>query len=51
MVYVAALVGVCSEHKQEILVKVVKKMRPGSLVVLRSSHSLRRLLYPVSRSS
>ena len=47
VVYLAALVGGSSKHKQRILADVVKRMRPGGLVVLRSAHSLRRLLYPV----
>jgi len=47
VVYLAALVGGCSKHKHSILADMVKKMKPGSLVVMRSVHSMRRLLYPV----
>ena len=47
IVYVAALVGGCSRHKREVVTHVVKRMKPGALVVMRSAHSLRRLLYPV----
>ena len=47
IVYLAALVGSCSRHKHEIMANVVKRMKPGALVVMRSAHSLRRLLYPV----
>ena len=47
IVYMAALVGACSRHKHEIMADVVKRMKPGALVVMRSAHSLRRLLYPV----
>lgn len=47
IVYLAALVGGCSSHKHEIMADVVKRMKPGALVVMRSAHSLRRLLYPV----
>ena len=47
VVYLAALVGGCSCHKQSILANMVRRMSPGTLVVLRSAHSLRRLLYPV----
>lgn len=47
IVYLAALVGGCSTHKHEIMADVVKRMKPGALVVMRSAHSLRRLLYPV----
>ena len=48
VVYLAALVGSCCEHKHEIVASVAKRMRPGALLVLRSAHSLRGLLYPVS---
>ena len=47
IVYLAALVGTCSGHKREIMADVVKRMKPGALIVMRSAHSLRRLLYPV----
>ena len=47
IVYLAALVGGCSRHKHEIIAEVVKRMKPGALIVMRSSHSLRKLLYPV----
>ena len=47
VVYLAALVGGCSSHKQSILANIIRRMSPGTLVVLRSAHSLRRLLYPV----
>ena len=50
IVYVAALVGGCSRHKYEILTGVVKRMKTGALVVMRSAHSLRSLLYPVRSS-
>ena len=50
IVYLAALVGRCSTHKHEIVAEVVKRMKPGALVVMRSAHSLRRLLYPVRTS-
>lgn len=47
VVYVAALVGTCYEQKINIIRNTVKTMRPGGLVVLRTAHSLRILLYPV----
>ncbi len=47
VVYLGALVGGCSSHKLSILASMIKRMSPGTLVVLRSAHSLRRLLYPV----
>lgn len=49
IVYLAALVGGYSRHKRDIIANVVKRMKPGALVVMRSVHSLRRLLYPVRR--
>lgn len=48
VVYLAALVGAYSEQKLEIMRSMVKRMRPGALVVIRSAHALRSLLYPVS---
>ena len=47
IVYLAALVGSTSKHKHEIIADVVKRMKPGAVVVMRSAHSLRGLLYPV----
>ena len=46
VVFMAALVGNTQEEKEEVLLKVVGKMRSGALVVIRTSHSLRGLLYP-----
>ena len=42
-----SLVGICSEQKLNVMANVVKSMRPGALLVLRTSHSLRSLMYPV----
>jgi len=50
VVYLAALVGNTQEEKENLLRSVVGRMRKGSLVVVRSSHGLRKLLYPVSRN-
>lgn len=47
VVYLAALVGKCDKSKHEVIANIVKRMRLGALVVLRSAHSLRSLLYPV----
>ena len=47
VVYLAALVGDSGQHKLKILANVVARMRPGALVVMRSAHSLRKLLYTV----
>jgi len=48
VVYVAALVGATSSEKREIFRKVLERMRPGALLVVRTAHALRTLLYPVS---
>ncbi len=48
VVYVAALVGTTSAEKREIFRKVLERMRPGALLVVRTAHALRKLLYPVS---
>ena len=47
IVYLAALVGKTQEEKEQLLRSVVRRMREGALVVVRSAHGLRRLLYPV----
>lgn len=47
-VFLAALVGATQEEKEAVLISVVEKMIPGSVVVIRTAHSLRTLLYPVS---
>lgn len=48
VVYLAGLVGVNEEDKQDAINKIARQMSPGALLVLRSAHSLRGLLYPVS---
>jgi nicotianamine synthase len=48
VVYLAALVGATQREKEDVLVSIVERMQPGSLLVIRTAHSLRRLLYPVS---
>jgi hypothetical protein len=48
IVYLAALVGSTQEEKEDVLVKVVEKMRPGAVLVMRSAERARRLMYPVS---
>lgn len=47
VVYLASLVGITSDEKQKAIGNIVKQMRPGALLVIRSAHSLRGLLYPV----
>ena len=46
VVYVAALVGMSQKDKEEIFLKVVRTMRPGALLVVRSAWGLRTCLYP-----
>jgi nicotianamine synthase len=47
VVYLAALVGTTQKEKEAVLTSVVEKMQAGSLLVIRTAHSLRTLLYPV----
>ena len=47
LVYLAALVGSSQQDKERLLVGVVERMRVGALLVVRTAHSLRGLLYPV----
>lgn len=47
VVYLAALVGSTKAQKDEIIRAVSSRMKPGALLVMRSAHSLRSLLYPV----
>ena len=47
VVYLAALVGTTQKEKEGILISVVGRMREGALLVIRTAHSLRTLLYPV----
>ncbi|KAL8805104.1 MAG: hypothetical protein Q9182_002194 [Xanthomendoza sp. 2 TL-2023] len=48
VVYLAGLVGTTNEQKQSIIGGVVQQMSPGAMLILRSAHSIRSLLYPVS---
>ncbi|PVZ11997.1 nicotianamine synthase family protein [Actinomycetospora cinnamomea] len=47
LVCLAALVGLAPEEKAAALAHVRSGMRPGAMVLARSAHSLRTLLYPV----
>lgn len=51
VVYLAALVGTCYEQKMNVIRNTVKTMRPGGLLLLRTAHSLRSLLYPVRNNN
>ncbi|RDW65327.1 hypothetical protein BP5796_10019 [Coleophoma crateriformis] len=46
VVYLAALVGLTVQDKEDILISVVKKMDAGALLVVRSAWGLRGCLYP-----
>lgn len=46
LVHFAALVGETEKDKRDLLIAVAKSMRPGSLIMLRSTDSLRQILYP-----
>jgi hypothetical protein len=47
VVYLAALVGMTQEDKESVLVNIARGMRVGALMVIRTAHGLRSLLYPV----
>ena len=49
VVYLAALVGSTQVEKEELLKGVVANMREGAILVIRSAHGLRRVLYAVCR--
>ncbi|CAN8104345.1 unnamed protein product [Discula destructiva] len=46
VVHFAALIGGGEREKMDLLIKVAKAMRPGALIMLRSTDSLRQCLYP-----
>ncbi|KAI7782473.1 nicotianamine synthase [Diaporthe eres] len=46
LVHFAALIGETERDKRDLLIAVAKAMRPGSLIMLRSTDSLRQCLYP-----
>lgn len=46
LVHFAALIGETERDKRDLLIAVVKAMKPGSLIMLRSTDSLRQCLYP-----
>lgn len=51
VVFLAALVGMNTESKMEILASLARKMRAGALVVARSARGLRSVLYPVGHGT
>jgi nicotianamine synthase len=50
VVFCAALVGMDSVTKIEILGSLARRLAPGTLVVVRSAEGLRGMLYPVRYS-
>lgn len=50
VVFLAALVGTSAREKEDVVVAVARRMRSGALMVVRSAHGLRTVLYPVSFS-
>lgn len=50
VVYLAALVGESGQEKRELLERIVRKMRVGGVLVIRTAWGLRRMLYPVGLS-
>lgn len=46
LVHFAALIGETERDKRDLLIAVAKSMRPGALIMLRSTDSLRTVLYP-----
>lgn len=46
VVCLAALVGLCPEEKREITAHLSRHMRSDALLLVRSAHGLRSLLYP-----
>lgn len=47
LVYLAALAGLDPDAKLDLLAHLARTLTPGTLVLARSAHSLRGLLYPV----
>jgi nicotianamine synthase len=46
VVVLAALVGLDPVGKREVIAAVARRLRPGALLLVRSAHRLRTLLYP-----
>jgi nicotianamine synthase len=47
-VYLASLIGVSNEDKLDVIANVARRMSKDSVIVIRSSSGLSRLLWPVS---
>ena len=50
VVYLEALVGCEQEEKERMIVETTANMREGSILLIRSAHGLRRVLYAVSEN-
>lgn len=50
VVYFNAAVGATTREKEDILLSVVNRMRSGTYVLTRSTHSLKTMAYPVSET-
>jgi nicotianamine synthase len=46
VVHLAAMVGEDTERKRELVSRIASCMKPGALILLRSTDSLRTVLYP-----
>jgi hypothetical protein len=50
VVFLAALVGITQEEKENMALSIARRMRPGALLVARSAYGMRTVLYPVSNT-
>ena len=50
-VYFNAAVGATTKEKENILLDIVSRMRPGAFVLTRSTHSIKTMAYPVNSES
>ncbi|KAG9239894.1 putative Nicotianamine synthase 3 [Calycina marina] len=49
VVYFNATVGATTKEKEDILLSVVSRMRPGAFVLTRSTHSIKTMAYPPAK--
>lgn len=48
VVYFNAAVGATTTEKEDLIINVVKRMKPGAFVLSRTTHSLKTMAYPVN---
>jgi nicotianamine synthase len=48
VVYFNATLGTSTREKEDMMLDVARRMRPGALVLTRSTYSLKTMAYPVS---